>query len=333
MTRSALVRDGFHAAARRPAVIAAEIAWRWSFGVAAGALLAVAILRFLDSLTVTDGEMFALRTGIPPLIADAILHIFEGSGPRLIRLTLILAPAISVLWILAASVGRAATLRALIQDVPASFTRRHDLRGLLGVHLLRVLVTLLALMAAVGSAILAGRAASIPEEPSILLFQVVFLGLLFLVSLCWSTLSWYLSLAPIFVVRDNRGPLDALADAVHLVRRRGGDFAGVSTLYGLLKLFLIAAAIVVSLVPLAFIAEWPWQVTLALLVVITLAYLAVADLLYIARLASYLAIADEEQARSRQPAAGSPQPTAGAPATPTTASAPESDEVAGPVTS
>ncbi len=304
--------------------------WRWSFGAAAGALVTVAMLRFLASLSVTDGDLLGLRSRIPQLMSDAILHIFEGSGPRLLRLVLIVTPAVSALWILAASAGRAATLRAMLRDVPASFTRRHDLGSLLAVNFLRVAVTLLGWMAMVGSAILAGLAASIGDEPSVLLFNVVFLGLLFLVSLCWSTLNWYLSLAPIFVVRDNRGALGAVADAVHLVRRRGGDFTSVSTLYGLLKLFLVGVATVVSLLPLAFIAEWPWQITASLFVVITLAYFAVADLLYIARLGSYLAIAEPE--RNPQPAASSPQPMTTAPATPSTSGAPDSG-VTGPVSS
>ena len=328
MTRSGLVRAGFRAALRRPAVVAAEIAWRWSFGVAAGAIVTIAILRFLASLTVTDGDLFALRSAIPQLMADAILHIFEGSGPRLLRLALIVTPAISVLWMLAASAGRAATLRALLEDAPASFTKRHDLRSLLVVNFFRVAVTLLGLLAMVGSAILAGHAANITDEPSILLFNIVFLGLLVLVSLSWSTLNWYFSLAPIFVVRDNRGALGAVTDAVHLVRRRGGDFTGASTLYGLVKLFAIAVAAVVSLVPLAFIAQWPWEVTATLFVIIMLAYFAVADLLYIARLASYLAIAEQERARAVETAV---RPSSVAtPATSPATSAPGSDEVAGP---
>lgn len=314
MTRSGLVRAGLASTFRRPAVIAAEIAWRWSFGAAAGALVTVAVLRFLATLTVTDGDLLALRSRISQLMADAILHIFEGSGPRLLRLTLIVTPAVSALWILAASAGRAATLRALLRDAPASFTRRHDLRSLLGVNFLRVAVSLLGVLAMVGSAILARLAATLSDEPSVLLFNVVFLGLLFLVSLSWSTLNWYLSLAPIFVVRDNRGALGAVADAVHLVRRRGGDFTSASLFYGLLKLFAIAVATVVSLVPLAFIAEWPWEVTTTLFMVITLAYLAVADVFYIARLASYLVIAEPERAAAVETAVR-PSPAPPAPAT------------------
>jgi hypothetical protein len=310
--------------------VAAEIAWRWSFGVAAGALVTVAVMRFLNSLTVTDADLLALRSRVPALMADALVHIFQGTGPGMLRLLLILTPAISVLWILAASVGRAATLRVLIQDAPASFTKRNDLRSLLGTHLLRVLVTLLALMAMAGSAILAGFAANITEDPSILLFNLVFLGLLFLVSLCWSTLSWYLSLAPIFVVRDNRPTFAAVNDAVHLVRRRGGDFSGVSMLYGLVKLFLIGVATVVSLVPLAFIAEWPWQVTTALFVIITLAYFALADLLYLARLASYLAIGELERAPAAE-TVSKPAPVPPVPASSSAASAPAPSEPAGPV--
>ena len=326
MTRSELVRTGFRLVRHRPAVMLAEIMWRWSFGVAAGALVTVAVLRFLASLTVTDGELFALRSGIPQLMADAILHIFQGSGERLLRLTLIVTPAVSALWILAASAGRAATLRALVQDAPASFTRRHDLRSLLAVNFFRVCVVLLALLAMVGSAILAGFAANTTEEPSILLFNVVFLGLLFLVSLSWSTLNWYFSLAPIFVVRDNRHALGAVADAVHLVRRRGWDFTVVGTLYGLLKLFAMGVATVLSLLPLAFIAKWPWQITTALLGIVTLAYFAVSDVLYIARLASYLTIAEPERAPAVETAVRpSPVIPAASPA------ATPSDAVANPV--
>lgn len=331
MTRSDLVRTGFRMVRRRPAVMVAEIMWRWSFGAAAGALVTVAALRFLASLTVTDGELWALRSAIPQLMADAILQIFQGSGPRLLRLTLVLAPAISLLWVLAASAGRAATLRALVQDAPASFTRRHDLRSLLAVNFLRASVTLLAIIAMVGSAILAGLAANTTEEPSILLFNVVFLGLLFLVSLSWSSLNWYFSLAPLFVVRDNRRALEAVADAVHLVRRRGWDFTVVGTLYGLLKLFAIGVATVLSLLPLAFIAKWPWEITTVLLVIITLGYFAVSDVLYIARLASYLVLAEQERAGSVQPVASSPQPVDAAPAASSATSASGSSEVAGPV--
>src|SRR5574341_1060458 len=319
MTRSGLVRAGFAAVFHRPAVVAAEIAWRWSFAVAAGALLLVAGMRFLNSLTVSDADLFALRSRIPELIAEALLRIFQGSGPRLLRLVLILTPAISLLWILAAAVGRVATLRVLIEDAPASFTRRHDIRSLLGANLLRVLVTLLGLMAVVGSALVAGYAANLPPEASILLFNAVFLGLLFLVSLSWSTLNWYFSLAPIFVVRDNRGTFAAVGDAVRLVRRRGGDFTGVGMLYGLVKLFAIAVATVVTLLPLAFITQWPWEVTTLLLLVITLAYLAFADLLYIARLASYLVIAAPEPAPAVETAVRpSPAPPATGPAAPGT---------------
>jgi hypothetical protein len=327
MTGSELVRAGFRAAFRRPEVVVAEIVWRWAFGAAAGAIVAVALLRFLASLTVTEGDLFGLRSGLPPLMADAILHIFEGAGARLLRLTLVSAAAIAVLWMLAASAGRAATLRALVADVPASFRARHALGSLLGVNFFRVFVTFLGALAAVGAAILAGHAANLTEDPSILMFNVVFLALLFVACLAWSTLNWYFSLAPIFVVRDHRSAFASVADAVHLVRRRNWDMAVVSTLYGLLKLFAIAVATVLSLLPLGFIAEWPWELTTAVLVVIALAYFAVADVLYIARLASYLLIADQERAREVEEAArpsASPVPAEQSPPVTSGAEAPNS---------
>src|SRR5438477_11878941 len=72
--------EGFRAIFRVPSLGLAEIAWRWSFAVAGGALLIFAAFPFLDTLPVTSGDLALLRTRQPALISRAALHVFHGSA-------------------------------------------------------------------------------------------------------------------------------------------------------------------------------------------------------------------------------------------------------------
>jgi len=53
-------REGFRAIWRQPALSLAEVAWRWSFGAAAGVLLSVGLLEYLDSLPVAGADALLL---------------------------------------------------------------------------------------------------------------------------------------------------------------------------------------------------------------------------------------------------------------------------------
>src|SRR5438477_13044061 len=102
--------EGFRAIFRVPSLGLAEIAWRWSFAVAGGALLIFAAFQFLDTLPVTSGDLALLRTRQPALISRAALHVFHGSAPRAIVTLLFIAIA----WIVVASLGRAAGIKVLL---------------------------------------------------------------------------------------------------------------------------------------------------------------------------------------------------------------------------
>ncbi len=68
---------------QRPSFGFAEIAWRWSFGAAAGVLLVFSFFEYLDTLPVSNGDLLLLRTRQPLLISRAVLDIFRGSSFRL----------------------------------------------------------------------------------------------------------------------------------------------------------------------------------------------------------------------------------------------------------
>ena len=154
MVSESPISRGFRTAFREPAIVLAEIAWRWSFGLAVLALAAGSLFAYLATLRVSRFELMALRGHPRLLIADAIGHMLHG-GPRLVMAAAIVLPAIFVLWIAAATVGRAATLKALLRR-----EGRVALSPQLGLNFLRASVTLAALIGYLGAAILAGRAAA-----------------------------------------------------------------------------------------------------------------------------------------------------------------------------
>ena len=86
MSRSRAVRFGFSTAFRRPALFAAELAWRWAFGAAAVLLIGYSVLLFLSSIPVSDRDLFGLSGMIPGMIQSSLAHIFNGSGPKIVRL-------------------------------------------------------------------------------------------------------------------------------------------------------------------------------------------------------------------------------------------------------
>jgi hypothetical protein len=105
--------EGFRAAFRRPSLTCAEIAWRWTTGAVACALAVFFLVEYINTLPVSPADSFLLSSGHPVFIARALAHILRGSLARTVFAALVAALALSVLWTVAASIGRFATVRAL----------------------------------------------------------------------------------------------------------------------------------------------------------------------------------------------------------------------------
>ena len=63
----------------------------------------------------TNGELLFLRTRQPYLVGEAIAHILRGSLNRAVMAGLLAAFMLAALWIVAASLGRIATVRGLLE--------------------------------------------------------------------------------------------------------------------------------------------------------------------------------------------------------------------------
>src|SRR5437764_7159706 len=86
--------SGISAAWRAPRVVAMEIAWRWAFGAAALALIAVAGLRLLGATPVTAADLAAIRGRDPMLAGLAALHVWQHLRLPLLGALLLTVPAI-----------------------------------------------------------------------------------------------------------------------------------------------------------------------------------------------------------------------------------------------
>ncbi len=315
MKRHSPTLEGFRAILRRPSFGLAEIAWRWSFGLAAGLLLVFSFLEYLDTLPVTRGSLFLLRTRQPVLISRALAHIFRGSGLRVVTASIVLALGFAVIWIAIASLGRAITVRALIdyfregsfagegaratQPAQTLFWQGSEqpgqLRSLIGLNFFRVGGTLAAAVGCLGASLLAA-AASPARDPSPGSAVLIFLMLVMFVCLAWGVLNWFLSLAAVFVLENGRDTFSAVAAAVDLCRDRTGSVLAAGTWFGLAHLvaFFIASSVVAF--PLAFAGVLPAGVVLGGVLLVTLLYFAVVDFLYIGRLAAFVAILELPEA-------------------------------------
>ncbi len=321
MTLRSPTLEGFRAILRRPSLGLAEISWRWSFGFAATALLVFSFLEYLNTLPVTRGELFLLRTRQPVLISQAIAHIFRGSGARAVAATIVLALALALAWVVVASLGRAATLKALLgyfrenaivghAETDRSATgpaeeKKARFAPLAGLNFFRAATTLAATAGCMGAMLLA-TAASPDKNPSPGSAVLIFLTLVMLVGLAWTVVNWALSFASIFTVLDGHDALGALGAAIELYRTRTGAVLAAGSWFGLahLVVFLIASSVVAF--PLAFAGILPGAVVFGGVLMVTLLYFAVVDFLHVGRLAAYLYILEGPEPELAHPPVSGP---------------------------
>jgi hypothetical protein len=261
----------------------------------------VAAHRILARVDVTQAELLIARRSDLFLIADACARIVFQVLPQLARESLVLVPAIGVMWIAAATVGRAVTLKGLL---PESETRDSRLGSLAALHFLRAIFTLATIIAFFGAMFLAGTAMP-AQNPTTA--AMVWLFLAALVAFCWSVVNWFFTLAPIWMVGDGRTALQSIADSVNLYRRNPGAYAAVAWSFGFLRAIALVGAFVAAMI-VASVAQGSIPAAVAGCVAVTLIYFAIADFLYIARLAAFVALSD-----SSQPSALGSRPVTAAP--------------------
>jgi hypothetical protein len=340
--------EGFRAAFRQPSLTLGEITWRWVVGTTGTVLFFFGLYHYLDSLPVNEGELLFLRSRQPYLVSEAIAHILRGSLGRVVLSGLLAAMLLCLLWMVAGAAGRLATVRALldyfredlagkvsatprpINEQPASTREEinseagrkaeiaersaaNSFPALLRLNFLRVGVAIAAVVGVLGASILAGFV-SPDSNPRPGLAFLLFLPLAALVWLAWLALNWLLSLAGLFAVRDREDTIGAISAAVGFCRERTGAVAAVSVWTGLAHLVAFVAASTAISMPMGFAPVLPGQLVVLVMLLMTMAYFALADWLYMARLAGYVCIAETPEELLRP----APIPVPAAPLAPST---------------
>jgi hypothetical protein len=221
----------------------------------------------------------------------------------------VLAIALTVAWIVLASFGRAATLKALLEHsgIVADKPNRGVFSSLLALNSLRAVTTLAAAVAAIGAVLLASSVWASTHTSAGDATRLC-VAVLFLTWIVWDALNWLLSTAAVFVVSDEAGALDAVARTVRLCQELPGPFLAVGTWFGLAHLGAFIATCGFGFTVLGAIGTLPAGPILFVEFLIFLGYCAVADFLYTARLAAYVAIIHgEETLKSDEPSSAPPR--------------------------
>ena len=321
--------EGFRAAFRRPSLTFAEIAWRWIVGGTATALFFFGFFEYLGTLPVTKADLVLLRTRHPYLVAQAFAHILHGTLTRAAISALLGAFLLSLLWIVAATFGRIATVRGLLDYFRTRFrvaarqgisedagreiespVSTNVFPAVLRLNFLRVAVAIAALIGFAGSGIVANFV-SPPSHPRPGMAFLLFLPLLALVCLAWWLLNWALSLATLFAVRDGGDVIGSIALAIRFSRERAGAVSAVTTWSEFGHVVILSIGSTAIAVPMGFAGLLPWQAVVAAMAAVSLAYFAIVDWLYMARLAGYVCIAEipEELLRPALPVPAPPVQT------------------------
>ena len=287
-------RDGFAAVGHEPALFAAELTWRWCFGLAAWGLVIVSAAWFLDSLKLSPRDELLLGTFNPHLWQGAVRNILRGSLNRFVWEQAVLMVGLMLLWSLAATAGRAATLRRLVtmfssEEEPSIIS--WQFQPIFALNLLRAMWTLIALGAVVGS-LAAGRIMANQHRAA----RAAFL-LAFGVGLAWAfgvVLNWFFGLAPLFCIRNRARAPEAMAQSADFCSRQAGRLFGLGLGFLFLRLVWAGTMFSAMLAPLG-LAHRIAHAWIALLMgAVLLLYFAGADLLYLARLGAYVALAEDD---------------------------------------
>lgn len=300
---------------RCPSIGLAEIAWRWSIGLAGAFLVAVSAVEFLDTLPVSNADIFLFKTRQPFLISQAMSHILRGSAPRAVFTLFFLSVAMAFAWIVVGAFGRAATLNATVYRLRStlaadekSVAPKTRLRSLFGLNFVRAGAFLAAIIGCLGALLLAG-AASPDKDPSLGSAFAIFLLILLLIASALVMLNWLLSLASVFACLEGADTFKALDYAVVLCRERFGAVLAASSWFGLAHLVVFFVGTSAVGLPLAFSGLLPPAVVIGGVLLVTLLYFAIVDFLYIGRLAAYVTILEMPQISEPGRMLPSPEPS------------------------
>lgn len=279
--------------------MALEVAWRWSFGAPALALVLFKLRQVL--LAATGGTLDPGRLGLDPVLlhdpvgalsadpmgaASKFAVALSIIAPGLEKLATWLVPLVLVGWIIQSSVGRTLVLRYVNAAMRVRVGTLMALQAVRVAALAVVFAAWFRLMGWCAHFAITGPIAS-KVEPNL----VLYCGLVIVISLAmfcgWGVVSWVLGMAPLLAMTSDLSFAASLRAALSLGPVRA-KLVEINLVLGIVKIALIVLAMVFSATPLPFssvesvefLAWWWFGVGLL--------YLIASDFFHVARMVGYL---------------------------------------------
>src|SRR4051812_37938836 len=204
MPRADAINEGFRAVVRMPSLLLAELAWRWSFGLAAIVLIGIGLREVQHAVTISPTDEMLLGTMQPMLMGEAWAHIMRQAMPLMWRVAAILLPALSVMWVAAATLGRAVTIRRVLdyfaeKSESAAAVAKMRWGAMTALHAFRATVMLAVFLGYIGAGVVASRFVKLNEgsAPNLQGAWVVFILIFSVIIIVAAAINWVLSLAPV----------------------------------------------------------------------------------------------------------------------------------------
>lgn len=289
-------RDGFAALWHEPLLPAAELMWRWCFGASAWALGIISFGLFLDSIKLRPIPIFLLSSLPPRWLYSPLRDTLRGSLSRFILEQAALILGLILLWSLVSAVGRAATLGRLVamfrSDAaePAESTEWNFV-PIFTLQFLRATWWLIATVVAAGLLL-----CSIMFAHNAHPLRAALALCLGLVSACLvgPMLNWFLGVAPLFCIRSRVSVMEALDQTINFSAGHAARLFLLGLGFCVLRLVWAGTTFLAFLSPFSWAAQIGSGWAALLMTMMALVYFAGADLLYLARLAAYVALAEDE---------------------------------------
>lgn len=275
MSQSRAMRSAFGMVFHQPTIYLAEFVWRSTFAITAALLGFYALIGFLDSREVTDMDLFALFGFIPGTGRAGLTHIFQGSGPVLVRTGLAVALGMGLVWLVVATCGRSVTVSALLGSERPAF------RGVVAWNLARLALLYLTIAACIGAGFVALSNSELSGGSH---DRGAFYAL--------ATPLWFL----VFAI----GRLVSSFISVESLRRLCGDltkrrigraqFVWVAFVTGMMRAVLWIVAVLAFFVVVGMAIKAPAAIAWSLIVMSALVYSACSTLIHLLRLAAYVRV-------------------------------------------
>lgn len=275
MSQSRAMRSAFGMVFRQPAIYAAEFVWRTTFAITVGLLAFYALIGYLDSMEVTDLDLFGLSGMVPGTVGAALTHIFQGSGPVLVRTMVAVALGAGLLWLVLATFGESVTLSALFGSQRPAF------RVIATWNVARLALLYLTIAAFIGAGFAAfakSRSADGSQDRGVFLaLAVPFWLLVFWVAVA---IRGVISVESLRRLRGN----------VLGWRTGRGQFIWVAFATGLMRVVLWFTALFAFFMVLGMAVQSPVFIAWLLIVLFAIAYSAASTLIHLLKLAGYVRV-------------------------------------------